>query len=78
MSLGGLAEHFTGLRIEGRVQGQGAMPVIFKAVPFGASRRQRQHRIFAIKRLNGRFLIDAKHSGVRNRDIRLPQILLSA
>jgi hypothetical protein len=55
--LRGLAQDFASLRIEGGVQGQGAMPVVLKSVPFGASRRERQHRIFAIKGLNGRFLI---------------------
>ena len=45
----GLAQHFTSLRIEGGVQGQGAVPVVLKAMSFCASRRERQHRIFAIK-----------------------------
>jgi hypothetical protein len=49
--LRGLAQDFACLRIEGGVQGQGAMPVLLKSVPFCASWRERQHRIFAIKRL---------------------------
>jgi len=37
------------------------MTVVLKAVAFGSSWGERQHRVFAIQRLNRRFLIDAKH-----------------
>ena len=43
------------------------MAVILEAVPFGASRRQRQDRIAPIERLNRRFLVDAEHHGVLRR-----------
>jgi hypothetical protein len=42
------AEHLPGLGIEGGVQRQGAVTKVLKAVPFGASRGQRQNRILAI------------------------------
>ena len=65
--LGGLAKDLTGLCIEGGVQGQCAMPVVLKAVPLGAPGRQRQHRVLAVQRLNGRLLIDAEHRGMLRR-----------
>src|SRR5271167_236414 len=36
------------------------MAIILKAMPFRSSGRERQHRVFAIERLDGRLLIDAK------------------
>src|SRR6266404_1134780 len=65
--LGGLAQDFPGLRIEGGVEGQGAMPVVLKAVSFGTTRRQWQNRILAIQGLNSRFLIDTEHRSMRRR-----------
>jgi len=38
------------------------MTVVLKAVAFSPARRQRQDRIQAVQGLNGRFLIDTKHS----------------
>jgi hypothetical protein len=61
------AQHFAGLRIAGSVQRQRDMPVVLKAVPFGAPGIPRQHRIRSIQGLNSRFLIDAEHRGVRRR-----------
>ena len=43
------------------------MPVVFEAVAFGASRRERQDGIETIQGLNGGFLIDAKHGRVLRR-----------
>ena len=43
------------------------MPVIFEAMPLGPPRRERQHGIEAIERLNGGFLIDGKDRGVVRR-----------
>ena len=63
----GLAYHFAGLRIERRVQRQRAVPVVLQPMPFGSSRRQRQHRIVAIERLNRRLLVHAEHRRVRRR-----------
>ena len=39
------AEHLACLSVEGGVQRQGAVTKVFKTVPFGASRGQRQNRI---------------------------------
>src|SRR5437588_12404630 len=39
----GFAEHLAGLGVEGGVQRQGAVAKVLKAVPFGASRGQRQN-----------------------------------
>ena len=58
---GGLAQHLAGLGVEGGVQRQRAVAVVLEAVPLGAPGRQRQHRILAIQRLDGRLLIDAEH-----------------
>jgi hypothetical protein len=49
------------------MQRQRPMPVRFKSVPFGAPRRQRQHRVESVQRLNSRFLIHTKHSRVLRR-----------
>jgi hypothetical protein len=59
MALGRLPEHGARLGIEGGVQGQGSMPIVFEAMPLRPTRRQGQHWIFAIQGLDGRLLIDA-------------------
>jgi hypothetical protein len=33
----GLTDHFTGLRIQGRIQRQSSVPVVLEAVPLGSS-----------------------------------------
>ena len=43
------------------------MTIVFKPVPFGASRRQGQHRIKAVQSLNGGLLIHAEHRRVLRR-----------
>jgi hypothetical protein len=63
----GLAEHLTGIRVEGGVQQQRAMAKVFKAMPLGSPWRQRQHGIFAIKRLDGRLCIQAEHGRMCRR-----------
>jgi hypothetical protein len=40
------------------------VPVVFEAVAFGTSRRERQDGIETIQGLNGGFLIDAEHGRV--------------
>ena len=67
VSSGSLAEYLTGLGVERRVQGQRAVPEVFKAVPLGASRREWQHRILAVQRLNRRLLIHTEHRRMRRR-----------
>src|SRR6218665_1475137 len=49
MPRAGLAQHFTGLGIEGGVQRERSMPEVLKAMTLGTPRRERQHRVFAIE-----------------------------
>src|ERR1700688_4322226 len=58
---GGLAEYFAGLGIEGGVQRERTVPDIFEPMTLSAPRRQRQHGVFAIERLNRRLLVDAEY-----------------
>ena len=43
------------------------MAVILKAMPFGSPRRERQHGVLAIERLNCGLLIDAEHRRMLRR-----------
>src|SRR5437773_6864835 len=61
------AEHLPGLGVEGGIQRQGAVAKVLKAVPFCASRGQRQNRIFAIQGLDGGLFIYAEHRGMCRR-----------
>ena len=56
-----LPRTFAPLRIERRIQRQRDVAEGLEAVPLGATRRQRQHRTLAIKRLDRRFLVYATH-----------------
>src|SRR5229473_3801332 len=67
VSHGRLAEHLACLGVERRVQGQRAVPKVLKAVPLGTSRREWQHRILAVERLDRRFLIHTEHRRMRRR-----------
>src|SRR5438477_8715632 len=60
VTLSGFAQHFAGAGVESCIQRKCAMTVVLKAVTFGSPWRERQHRVFAIQRLNGRCLIDAE------------------
>jgi hypothetical protein len=51
----GLPDDLTRARVQRGVQRERTMPIVFKAVAFGASWRERQYRIQAIECLNGRF-----------------------
>jgi hypothetical protein len=53
-----LAHDLAGLCVEDRVQREGSMPEVLKAVPFRAAGRERQDRIESVQRLNGCFLVD--------------------
>src|SRR2546429_2456478 len=55
------------LGVEGGIQRQGAVTKVLKAVPFCASRGQRQNRILAIQGLDGGLFIHAEHRGMRRR-----------
>lgn len=48
-------------------QTERAVALVFKAVAFGASRRQWQHRILAVQRLYRGLLLDAKCRRMRRR-----------
>jgi hypothetical protein len=67
LPLGGLARDFASLRVEGGVERQGAVPVVFKTAPYCTPRRERQHRVIAIKGLTGCVLIDAERRSMRRR-----------
>ena len=65
VSCGRLAQHLAGLGVEGRLERQRAVPEVLKAVPFGASRRERQHRIFPVECLDRCLLIHREHRRMR-------------
>ena len=54
-------------RVERGIQGERAVAVVLKPVPFRAARRQRQHRIQAIQGLNRRLFIGRKHHRMLRR-----------
>jgi hypothetical protein len=62
-----VAQHLAGLRVEGGEERERAVAVLLESVSFCAPRRQRQDRIEAVERLDGRFLIDGKHGRVVGR-----------
>ena len=59
--------HLAGLHIQCRIQRQRSVAIIFKAMAFGAARRQWQHRIEPVQRLNRCLFIHAKHGGMLRR-----------
>ena len=68
MSRGGLSMNPAGSGVEGGVERQGSLPVVFKAVPLSASGAKREHRVETIQCLDCSFLVDAEYSGVLRRD----------
>src|SRR3954452_25176710 len=62
MPLGCLALHLTRLHIQRGIQRQSAITAVFETVALQSAWRQREHRIQTIQRLNGGFLVYAKHS----------------
>ena len=63
----GLAEDLARLCVQRREERQRAVPVVLEAVALRASRRERQHRIEAVERLNGRFLVHGEDRRVVRR-----------
>src|SRR5512133_3668004 len=61
------AQHLTRLGIESGVQRQSAMAKVLKSMPLDSSRRQRQHRIKAIERLDSSLLVYTEHRRMRRR-----------
>jgi hypothetical protein len=53
--------------VQRRVQGERSVPVVFKTIALSATRREPQHRVEPIQRLNGGLLIDTKHSRMLGR-----------
>jgi hypothetical protein len=67
MAAGGPAQDLSAGRVECRIERKGAMAEVFEAVPFGPPRRERQHRVQAIERLNGTLFIHAEDGSVGGR-----------
>ena len=63
----GLADDFPAPGIKGRIERERSMPIIFKAVSFGATGRKRQHRIQTIQRLDGTLFVDTEYCGAQRR-----------
>ena len=61
---GSFAVDAAGGGIQRRIQGEGSVAVVFEAVAFGASRRERQDWIETVQGLNGGLLIDTEHGGM--------------
>ena len=67
MAFSRLPDHFARLGVKRGVQGQRPMTEVLKPVSFDAPRRKRQHRILAVKCLDGGLLIHADHRRVLRR-----------
>ena len=67
VTLSGLAQHLAGLGVERCVQRERAVAEVLKSMAFGTPRRQGQHRVFAIERLNRGLLVHAEHGCVLRR-----------
>src|SRR5438034_597858 len=55
-----LTNNLSSLGVQGRIQRDRSVPVVFKPVALRAPRRHRQHRILSVQSLNRRLLINAK------------------
>src|SRR3990170_8135464 len=63
----GLAEHRSGPRIKGGVEGERAVAKVLKSMSFCTAGRQRQYGVHAIQRLDRGLLIDAEYRGMLRR-----------
>jgi hypothetical protein len=61
------AQRLVGSGVEGRVQGQAAVPVALEPAALGTSARQRQHGVLVVQRLDGCLLVDAERRRVLRR-----------
>src|SRR5215469_1562649 len=61
MPCSGLSDDGTGTSVQRRIQRESAMTKIFKAMPFGSARGERQDRIKSVECLNSALLIDTEH-----------------
>ena len=60
VAIGGFANHLSAARVKGRIKRQRPMTVILETVPLRATRRERQHRVESVERLDGCLLIDTE------------------
>ena len=61
---GGLGNHLTGAHIQGGVERESAVTVVFEAVALGTAERERQDRIEPVQGLNGALFIDRENRRV--------------
>src|SRR5260370_12089647 len=67
----GLADDLAAPGIKGCIERERSMAIIFKAVSFSPTGRNRQNRVQTIQRLDGTLFVDTEHSGV-DRQLELP------
>src|SRR5262249_18286014 len=67
MPSGGLSDDVIGASVQRCIQGERAMTKIFKAMPFGSARGERQDRIESVECLNSALLIDKEHCSFDRR-----------
>ncbi len=65
--LGCLADDLTALGFQRSVEREGAMPEVFETVTLRPTRRERQHRVEPVERLNSTLLIHAEDRGIERR-----------
>ncbi len=63
----GLADDLAAPGIKGCVERERSMAIIFKAVPFRPTGRERQDEVQTIQRLDGTLFVDTEHCGVERR-----------
>src|SRR5262245_56107681 len=64
VTCGGFAEHFSGCRVQRRIQRQSSMAVIFKAMSFRPAWRKWKNGVQPIQCLNRRLFVHAKYGGM--------------
>src|SRR6266481_5636012 len=60
MPRGGLSHDVAGASVQRCIQGERTMTKIFKAMPFGSARGERQNRVKSVQRLDSALLIDTE------------------
>src|SRR5260370_41246821 len=63
----GLADDLAAPGIKGGIERERSMAIIFKAVSFSPTGRQRQNGVQTIQRLDGTLFVDTEHCGVKRR-----------
>ena len=67
MPSSGLSDDVTGAGVQRCIQRERAMTKIFKAMPFGSARGERQNRVKSVECLDSAFLIDTEHCSIDRR-----------